>query len=665
MVLSFIGEAVAGIGSFLGLASRLMGIIRTRTGPGGKLLFPLEKLTALISTRLMVAGRWVHPASLAKQEDDEDDELDTVEIYSRIFQYLRPYLWRAIVVTFITIPIGALDGAVAYSLKPYIDSVQGVDKSIPNVSYVPLLIVGFTVLQGLLNYTSIYLNGWLGFRVMSDLRMDLFKKLNTLDVAFFDSTTTGTVLQRFFRDPESFQANVLNNIKQLLTRVSSSLGLMAVLISTSWQLSIIAITISLLILLPATQIRKIVKSYTRQAIGLSGDMMGFYTETVGGIRVIYGYDLPDFRVKQFDDFQKYLFETYIKGVKVQGWLTPSMHIISSIGIALIIWQGTMMVVSGHLTTGAFVSFITALLMLYNPIKNLGSSIISAQSAMFAAGRMFNTLDEVASIKNSPDALELPTLEREIAFEKVSFEYASGRPVLRDVSLTIPKGKTIALVGASGGGKSTIVNLIPRFYDIQEGRITIDGQDVRDVTLQSLRRQIAIVNQDNFLFNLSIRQNLAMGKLDATDDEMLNALEHAYLLDFVTKDLPEKLSTIIGERGITLSGGQRQRLAIARAFLKDAPIVILDEATSALDNQSEAIVQKAMDALMKDRTVIVIAHRLSTVHNADHIFVIDQGAIVEEGKHEDLITLGQVYAELYFTQFKPESRVQNQLALQPC
>lgn len=633
------------------MLSQVVGIIRVRTGILGVILLPIEKLLSLVSSVLTAIGKWIHPTALLQEEPEE--ELDTVAIYTRIFHYLRPYLWRAVIVTFITIPIGALDGAIAYSLKPYIDSVQGVDKSIPNVSYVPFLIVGFTIVQGLLNYTSIYLNGWLGFRVMSDLRMDLFKKLNTLDVAYFDSTTTGTVLQRFFRDPESFQANVLNNMKQLLTRISSSVGLATVLISTSWQLSIIALTVSLLILLPATQIRKIIKGLTRHTIGLTGDMMGFYTETVGGVRVIYGYNLPSYRIQQFDKFQKTLFNTYIKGVKVQGWLTPSMHIIASVGIALIIWQGTMMVVSHQLTTGAFVSFITALLMLYNPLKNLGSSIVSAQTAMYAAGRMFATLDEITFIKDKPNAIELKPIEHEIVFENVTFEYVPERPVLNGISFRIPKGKTIALVGASGGGKSTIASLIPRFYDIQQGRILIDGVDIRDVTLDSLRRQIAIVNQDNFLFNDSICENLLMGKLDGTMPELLEALEHAYLLDFVNQ-LPDQTSTMIGERGVTLSGGQRQRLAIARAFLKKAPIVILDEATSALDNQSEAIVQKAMDALMKDRTVIVIAHRLSTVHNADHIFVIDQGNIVEEGQHEDLLAKNHVYANLYHTQFKSQS-----------
>jgi subfamily B ATP-binding cassette protein MsbA len=253
------------------------------------------------------------------------------------------------------------------------------------------------------------------------------------------------------------------------------------------------------------------------------------------------------------------------------------------------------------------------------------------------------------------------MERELVFKNVTFAYVAEQPVLHNISLTIPKGKTIALVGASGGGKSTIASLIPRFYDIQEGQIMIDGVDIRDVTQHSLRSQIAIVNQDNFLFNTSIRDNLRMGRPDATDQEMIAALKHAYLYDFV-EQLPDRTSTMIGERGITLSGGQRQRLAIARAFLKDAPIVILDEATSALDNQSEAIVQKAMDALMQERTVIVIAHRLSTIHHADQILVIDQGTVVESGQHDELLALDKVYANLYYTQFKSEVRIKTLAAI---
>lgn len=582
-----------------------------------------------------------------------DGTYNTGYLYSRLFHYFRPYLFRAIMATLITIPIGSLDGAIAYSLKPYVDAMQ-VKTSVQSVSYVPFIIVGFTFLQGILNYLSIYLNGWLGARIMCDLRRDLFEKLQTLDVSHFDRTTSGAVIQAYFQDPLSINTNILNNTKSMLTRLFSSLFLIGVLVSTSWQLSIVAVSILLLILYPSTQIRKIIKKLARETTQTTGNVLSYYTETVGGIRVIYGFNLPRLRLKKFEEFQRNLFKMTIKSTQAQGWLTPSMHIIASIGIAIIIWQGSLMVVKGELTTGGFVSFIAAMLMLYNPIKNIGGSILTAQMSMLAAGRIFMTLDQIPTIKNKPEAKTLQGIRQGIDFEEVSFTYNYNQEdptrVLYNVNLKLAKGETIALVGASGGGKSTIASLIPRFYDVTEGAIRIDGVDIRDYTLESLREHIASVTQDNFLFDGTIRDNLLLGKPKATEDQLWDAVEKAYLKDFI-KSLPEEMETVIGERGIMLSGGQRQRLAIARAILKDAPIVILDEATSALDSQSEAIVQKAMESLMTHRTVIVIAHRLSTIRNADRIVVLDCGQVVEIGQHEALMLKDGVYASLYNTQFK--------------
>lgn len=576
-------------------------------------------------------------------------------LYKRLLSYFRPYWFRAIIAMFIAIPIGSLDGAIAFSLKPYVDSMQ-VETSVKSVSYVPFIIVGFTMLQGLLNYLSIYLNGWLGGRIMCDLRGQLFQKLHTLDVSYFDHTPSGTVIQGYFQDPMAINTNILNNVKQLLTRLSSSLFLMGVLVFTSWKLSIIAISILLLVLYPSTRIRHIIKSLARQATSTTGNILSFYTETVTGIRVVYGFNLAPQRVKQFEELQKVLFATVVRYTKAQGWLTPSMHIIASVGIAIIIWQGSMMVVNGTLTTGGFISFIAAMLMLYNPIKNIGSSLMTAQMSMLAAGRIFAHLDRIPAIANKPDAIELDGIRQGITFENVSFTYnynpTDPTRVLYDINMHFKTREMVALVGASGGGKSTIASLIPRFYDVTEGAICIDGIDIRDYTMESLREHIAIVTQDNFLFDGSIRENMLVGSPHASEEKLLEALEKAYLKDFV-ETLPEGMETVIGERGVMLSGGQRQRLAIARAILKDSPIVILDEATSALDSQSEAVVQKAMESLMTDRTVIVIAHRLSTIRNADRIIVLDQGRIVEEGAHAELLEAGNLYATLYQTQFSQQ------------
>lgn len=593
--------------------------------------------------------------SYFEKKISEDGTYNTGYLYRSLYHYFRPYAGRAILATLISIPIGGLDGAIAYALKPYVDTMQ-IKTSIQSVSYVPFIIVGFTLVQGLLNYLSIYLNGWLGGRIMCDLRRDLFEKLQSLDVRYFDNTPSGTVIQAYFQDPQSVNTNILNNTKQMLTRFSSAIFLMGVLIATSWKLSIIAIAMLGLILFPSTRIRKIIKDLSRRSTAVTGNMLSFYTETVGGIRVVYGFNLPKTRIAKFNAYQREMFNTMIKYTQAQGWLTPSMHIIASVGIAIIIWQGSLMVVKDELTTGGFVSFIAAMLMLYNPMKNLGGSILTAQMSLLAVNRICTTLDQIPTIADRPNAQTLESIKTGITFENVSFGYngtSSETRVLQDINLFFQKGTTVALVGQSGGGKSTIASLIPRFYEATEGTIKIDGVDIRDYTLESLRAHVAIVTQDNFLFDGSIRENLLMGDPHATDDQLWGALERAYLKEFI-ESLPDQLETMVGERGVMLSGGQRQRMAIARAILKDSPVVILDEATSALDSQAEIIVQKAMEALMTDRTVLVIAHRLSTIRNADRIVVLEQGRVMEEGSHVDLLKADGVYARLYHTQYSSQA-----------
>ena len=330
-----------------------------------------------------------------------------------------------------------------------------------------------------------------------------------------------------------------------------------------------------------------------------------------------------------------------------------MHVIVSVGIGIAIGYGSHLILTGKITSGNFVSFITALIMLYTPIKNLGNNFNAVQFSFMAIERVFNILELQPTIKDSENAVNLQEINSGVSFKNVNFEYVKDRPVLKNINLEVRKGETIALVGNSGGGKSTIVSLIPRFYDIQSGEIQIDGVNIKNFTLESLRDKIAIVFQDNFLFSGTIKQNILLGKHDATDEEIQQALKMAYLDEFVGT-LKEGLNTEIGERGILLSGGQKQRVAIARAFLKNAPIVILDEATSALDNKSEAIVQKAIDNLMTNKTVFVIAHRLSTIQNADRIAVINEGCLTELGTHEELIKIpnGQ-YQTLYNMQFKKQ------------
>jgi subfamily B ATP-binding cassette protein MsbA len=340
--------------------------------------------------------------------------------------------------------------------------------------------------------------------------------------------------------------------------------------------------------------------------------------------------------------------------KRSGWMSPLMYLIASIGIAVVLGYGTQLITSGQMTAGSFASFVTSLLLLYKPVKSLGNTMTGIQSTFVAMGRVFELFDLYPEIKDSENAIEMRELNNEIEFKNVFFEYVSDRVVLKNINLKVKKGETLAIVGNSGGGKSTLISLLPRFYDVTSGSITIDGIDLRNLTMDSLRKNIALVFQDNFLFSGTIRENILMGNCDAGENELKQAIKSAHLEEMLA-ELPNGLDTLIGERGTTLSGGQRQRVAIARAMITTAPIIVLDEATSALDNKSEKIVQKALDNLMNDKTVFVIAHRLSTIQNADRIAVINEGELVELGTHDELMNIKDgKYKYLYEMQFNKHS-----------
>ena len=570
--------------------------------------------------------------------------------YKKIWPFVKPYWFRALLTVLLAIPIGALDAVVALALKPYMDVVL-VNKTAQSPTYIPLLIISFAVVQGSLNYIATYLNTWVGAKINNDLKKTLFEKLLTLETSFFDKHNSGEVLQRFSNDADIACVGLLDNTKLFLSRFFSSISLVGVLIFNSWQLSIIAITILTCALLPLSSVRRRIKDVIKANVENTARIFMHYNETYAGNKTVASYNLQDKVYKRFDEHLRKLFKLMIQMVQRTGWMSPLMHIIVSVGIAAVIGYGSYLILHGEITSGNFVSFITALIMLYSPIKNISKSYNAVQVSFLAIDRVTEILSIKPVIFNKPRAKKLNKIEKEISFKDVYFEYNDGVPVLKNISLNAKAGKTVALVGNSGGGKTTIVNLLPRFYDVVKGKIEIDGTDIRDFTLESLRDNIAVVFQDNFLFAGTIRDNIMLGKENATDEEIKRALEMACLDEFIS-GLEQGLDTNIGERGTSLSGGQKQRVAIARAFLKDAPIVILDEATSALDNKAEAVVQKAIDNLMKNRTVFVIAHRLSTIQNADKIVVINDGEIIEEGKHDTLLkNEHSAYQALYNAQFK--------------
>ena len=576
--------------------------------------------------------------------------------YSRMWPFVKPYWFRALLAVLICIPIGSLDAVIALSLKPYMDLVM-VEKTVESPWYIPFGIVAFTTIQGMLHYLATYLNTWVGGKITNDLKFELYKKLLTFETAYFDRKKSGDIVFRFNNDADTACAGLLDNLKTFVSRLFSSISLVCVLIYNSWQLALIAIFILGCAFLPLAKIRQRIKSVMDKSVVAGSTIITAYNESFAGNKTITSYNLADYQENKFKNILHEIFKFKIKMIQRTSWLSPMMHVIVSVGIGIAIGYGSHLILTKQITSGNFVSFITALIMLYTPIKNLGNNFNSVQFSFMAIERVFGVLESNPRIKDKPNAVELKTIKDGISFKDVCFEYIKDKPVLKHINLEVKKGETIAFVGNSGGGKSTIVSLIPRFYDIKSGSIKIDGIDIRDYTLKSLRANIADVFQDNFLFSGTIKENILLGKEDATEEEVQKAIKMAYLDEFVAT-LKDGLNTQIGERGMLLSGGQKQRVAIARAFLKNAPIVILDEATSALDNKSEAIVQKAIDNLMIDKTVFVIAHRLSTIQNADRIALINEGVLAELGTHEELMQIENgKYKNLYNMQFRVPKETQ--------
>ena len=587
-------------------------------------------------------------------------------LLKKIFPYIKPVLPRAIINLIIAIPLGLLDGVVALALKPYLDFVINgnpehtwsyfgitVHSQAFLAAIIPFGIIGFALFQGILKYLSNYLTDWTGQKISMSLKKDLFKKLTSMDPQFFDVNSSGIVLTRFLSDPDTASRNIIDMLKSFIATFFGLIGLIGVLLYNSWKLAIIGVTIMAIAVTPVTLIRKRIKKVSNATMVVGGNMTTNFNETFAGNKIMTAYNLQDDQNQKFDNQILEQFHLAMSLTKRVGWMSPIMYFVCSIGIALVMAYGNHLILTGQMTAGSFASFVTSLLLLYKPTKTLGNTLTNLQGVFVAMSRVFELFDLQPQIESPQNSVEIKGLTGSIDFKNVNFEYEPNTPVLKDFNLHVNKGETIALVGNSGGGKSTVVSLLPRFYDVTTGEIDIDGIDIRKFNLDALRQNISFVFQDNFLFSGTIKDNILMGNENATEAEIEKVVTMAHLDEFA-HSLEKGLDTYVGERGTTLSGGQRQRVAIARAMLKDAPIVILDEATSALDNKSEAIVQKALDNLIQNKTVFVIAHRLSTIKNADRIAVVDEGRLAELGTHDELMNIeGGKYKYLYEMQFKQQ------------
>lgn len=555
-------------------------------------------------------------------------------VYRQILSYIKPYLPMTLLSILLTLPAGALDAVIVMTLKPYMDVIM-LNKSIHSPWTISFFILVFTSIQGLLNFSATYINSYVAGQITNEVKIILFENLLNRETSFFDKTTSGFIQKAFNNDVSKAFGSLLGYLKSYALRIFSAVSLIIVLIYNCWQLAIIAVFILVFALIPVTQVKNLIKNIVNDYENENAKVIADYNETFSGNKIISAFNLKNFQINKLKKHLKKAFQLDMKIILRTGWTTPLMRLVAAIGIGLIIGIGSTLINNNTITSGNFVAFVTALILLFNPIKGIGNDSKNLQTSILAIERVINELEYIPKIKNNASPILMKHFNSGIEFKNVSFEYRKNKKVLHELSFQINKGEKIALVGHSGGGKSTIINLIPRFYDVTSGEILIDGINIKNYDINSLRNNISIVLQDNFIFTGTIRENLKIIKPNATDKDLFSVLQSSYLYDFVMST-EKGLDTQVGERGLLLSGGQKQRLGIARAFLKNSPIIIFDEATSALDNESEFYIKKAIENLMKDKTVIIIAHRFSTINNVDKIIVIDDGKIVEQGSQTQLL-----------------------------
>ncbi|MBW2265348.1 MAG: ABC transporter ATP-binding protein [Deltaproteobacteria bacterium] len=578
----------------------------------------------------------------------KDTSNDWQILKSRVLPLVKP-LWRRLLIAMVCMMlVGALTAAAAYLVKPVLDEIF-FKKDMTMLKILPFAIMLLYLLKGLAYFGQAYLMNFVGHKIIKQLRDELYSHIQRLSLSFFDCHETGVLMARIMNDVNIVKAMVTKGVTGLIQHSFSIIGLVFVIFYRDWKLALIAAVVFPLATIPIVKFGRRMRRLSAKCQESMAGISSFLLETFTGNKIVKAFGMESYEDLHFFEKTYSLFKYEMKAVMVRAMSSPVMELLGGVGITLIVWYGGYKVIGGTSTPGTFFSFMAALIMLYEPVKKLSPINNMIQQGLAAVVRVYDILDTLSEIKEHETPKELKPGGHSLLFKDVSFKY-SDDTVLKGVNLEVQAGEILALVGMSGGGKTTLVNLIPRFYEVTKGAILIDGIDIRELSLASLRSQIGIVTQDPILFNDTIRNNIAYGKPEASEQEVMEAARSAYAYDFVN-GFSDKFNTVVGERGVRLSGGQKQRVCIARALLKNAPILILDEATSSLDTESERAVQKALENLMKGRTTFVVAHRLSTVRHADRIIVIVGGKIVEVGKHEELFSLNGEYRKLYDMQFE--------------
>ena len=571
-----------------------------------------------------------------------------MDVYKRLLILARSQIARFVLAAICMIIVGGATAAAAFLIKPALDEIF-LNRKETSLYWIPAAVIAVYLFKGAANYGQHVLMNYIGNRIVADLRSRLYQSIQAQSLSFFTKNPTGTLISRVLNDVSLVYITVSNAVTSLFKDTFTLVALVGVVFYRDWKLALIALTVFPLAIYPIVLIGRRVRKTSIKTQVTMGSLTALLQESIAGIRIVKAFGMESYETGRFNRENERLFRLIIKNVVAKTLATPLMECLAGVGVAAIIFYGGFQVIKGNTTPGTFFSFLAALLMIYEPVKRLANINNDIQQGIAAATRIFSVIDTVPEIRNKPDAVMLRPITRGIELQNVSFAYEEAT-VLKHINLSIRTGEVVAFVGMSGGGKTTLVNLIPRFYDVTEGRVLIDGQDIRDVTMESLVAQIGIVTQQTFLFNDTVKNNIAYSDIQTSDDKIIEAAKAANAHGFIM-NLPKGYDTVIGELGTKLSGGERQRISIARALLKDAPILILDEATSSLDTESEMEVQEALENLMKGRTTLVIAHRLSTIRNADRIVVLMNGEIVEEGNHEDLISRHGEYYRLHQMQFR--------------